>query len=406
VAIGSLAVTAACLPLYIVRWRVGPLPTTLLEVMIGITVLVYGMTLWAEHRLPAGRTPYDIPIVLLLVAGVIGIIVSPDHMRALGIYRAYFVEAILIFYVAVDLVRTRDELRTVLLVAAAGALVMAGGQIVVFIAALARHSVQIDDAPSFLNTSANSVALFLEPPLAFAAGFALFPTTSKERWLGIASLSLLLVAMVLTLSRASYGALAVLAVVLVLNVPSRRVRLGVVGALALILLVVLELPFINQRLGTLNHSVPLRLSIYNQALSMLWQRPILGAGISGFPIRVAPFRPPFQEIELYPHDLWLTTWSELGLLGLIAFAMIFFGLLWRGWRALARAQDIYRPVIWGSVGALLLYLVHGLFDSPYWKNDLSVEFWLIAALQVIAIRGAKAAAQETESVSGAGPARP
>jgi hypothetical protein len=37
---------------------------------------------------------------------------------------------------------------------------------------------------------------------------------------------------------------------------------------------------------------------------------------------------------------------------------------------------------------------------------LSVEFWLIAALQVIAIRGAKAAAQETESVSSAGPARP
>jgi O-antigen ligase len=273
---------------------------------------------------------------------------------------------------------------------------MAGGQIVLFMVTLARHSIQVDDAPSFLNTSANAVALFLEPPLAFAAGFALFPTTVKERWLGVASLSLLLVAMVLTLSRAAYAALAVLAVVLVLSVPSRRLRLGVVGALALVLLVVLELPLINQRLGTLNHSVELRLSIYNQTLSMLKQRPILGAGISGFPIRVAPFRPEGQEIELYPHDLWLTTWSELGLLGLIAFAAIFFGLLWRGWRALVRAQDIYRPVIWGSVGALLLYLIHGLFDSPYWKNDLSVEFWLIAALLVIAIRGARTSAREPE----------
>jgi O-antigen ligase len=179
-----------------------------------------------------------------------------------------------------------------------------------------------------------------------------------------------------------------------------------VGALALVLLGVLELPFINQRLNTLSHSIPLRLSIYNQALGMLSQRPILGAGISGFPIRVAPFRPAGQEVELYPHNLWLTTWSELGLLGVIAFAAIFFGLLWRGWRALTQAQDIYRPVIWGSVGALLLYLVHGLFDSPYWKNDLSVEFWLIAALQVIAIRGAKAATQEPESVSRTRRARP
>jgi hypothetical protein len=36
----------------------------------------------------------------------------------------------------------------------------------------------------------------------------------------------------------------------------------------------------------------------------------------------------------------------------------------------------------------VLYLIHGLFDSPYWKNDLSVEFWLLAAFEVVAIRGA------------------
>jgi O-antigen ligase len=101
---------------------------------------------------------------------------------------------------------------------------------------------------------------------------------------------------------------------------------------------------------------------------MFKQRPIVGACMSGFPIRVAPFRPAGHEIELYQHNLWLTTWSELGLLGVIAFAVIFFGLLWRGWRALTRAQDICRPVIWGSAGALLLYLVHGQFDSPFWKT--------------------------------------
>jgi O-antigen ligase len=89
--------------------------------------------------------------------------------------------------------------------------------------------------------------------------------------------------------------------------------------------------------------------------------------------------------------MWLTTWSETGLLGLLAFAAIFFGLLWRGWRSIARATDIYKPVVWGTTGALVLYLVHGLFDSPYWKNDLSVEFWLVAALQVVAIRAAAGA---------------
>ncbi|TMD93338.1 MAG: O-antigen ligase family protein, partial [Chloroflexi bacterium] len=279
-AVWLLAVTAACLPLYVVRYRVGPLPTTLLEDLIGVTVAAYALTLWSERRLPGARTTYDIPILLLLVAGVMGIVASPDHTRALGIYRAYFVEAVLVFYMAVDLIRSKKELRTVLLGGAAGAAVLAIGQVAVFVVALAHHSVQIDNAPAFLNTSANAVALYLEPPLAFAIGFALFPSSSRERWPAVALLALLLVAMVLTLSRAGYGALAVLAAVMILSVTNRRVRLGIVGGLTVALLAALELPFINQRLSTLNHSVQLRLSIYHQALTMLSQRPIFGAGIS------------------------------------------------------------------------------------------------------------------------------
>jgi O-antigen ligase len=157
-------------------------------------------------------------------------------------------------------------------------------------------------------------------------------------------------------------------------------------------LVVLELPLINHRLNNLAHSVTVRASIYTQTFHMLADHPILGAGIGGFATRVAPYRPPAQAVQIYPHDLWLTTWSELGLLGLISFAVIFFSLLWRGWRALGRSTGIWRPVIWGAAGALVLYLVHGSFDSPYWKNDLSVEFWLLAAFEVVALRAVSAEA--------------
>jgi O-antigen ligase len=388
-AVWSLAVTAACLPLYVVRWRVGPVPSTLLEALIAVTVAAYLVTLWAEKRLPAARTAYDIPIALLLVAGIVGIVVAPDHVRAVGIYRAYFVEAIAIFYIAVDLLRTREDLTRVLTIAAAGSCVMAIGQIFLFVQALAQNQLQLGDAPAFLNTTPNAVAMYLEPPLAFAVAFSLFPSRPRERVVAGGVLALVLVAIVLTLSRASYLAMAVLAVVLVLSFRSPRWRLRAIGLLALLGLLLVEVPFINQRIASLGHSAGLRSSIYGQALRMLSERPLQGAGISGFPIRVAPFRPPTQVIELYPHDLWLTTWSELGLLGLIALAVIAFGLLWRGARALPMASDIFRPVLWGAVGALVLLLVHGLFDSPYWKNDLSVEFWLLAALQVIAVRAAR-----------------
>jgi O-antigen ligase len=388
-AVWSLAATAACLPLYVVRWRVGPVPTTLLEVLIAFTIVAYLATLWTERRLPAARTAYDIPIALLLVAGVIGIAVAPDHTRALGIYRAYFVEAVACFYIAVDLLRTREDLRKVLLVAAAGSCVMAVGQIISFAIVLAQHRLQLGDAPSFLNTSANAVAMYLEPPLAFAVGFTVFASRPKERWIGAGVLALLLVANILTLSRASYLAMAVLAAVLVLSLQSSRWRLRAVGALAVLGLAVLEIPIVNHRLLDLAHSVTNRTTLYRETFEMLSQRPITGAGISGFPVRVAPFRPPNLPVQLYPHDMWLTTWSEIGVLGVLSFAVIFFGLLWRGARALPRATDIYRPLLWGAVGALVLYTVHGLFDSPYWKNDLSVEFWLLAALQVVAVRATR-----------------
>lgn len=382
-----MAVTAACLPLYVVRWHYGPLPTTLLETLILTAVAGYAVTLWTEKRRPP-RSPYDIPIALWLAAGVLGVIAAPDHIKGLGIFRAYFLESVAIFYVAFDILRTRDDLRKLLLIGAVSASIYSVGQIVSFVYVAAHHQLQLGDAPAFLNMSPNAVAMYLEPPLAFAIGFVLFPWGERERLIASVVLGLVLVAMILTLSRAGYLAMAALAVVLVLSLPSRRLRGWVIAGLAVVALLVLELPFINQRIATIGSSAGLRSSIYSQALHVIAQNPLFGAGIDGFPIRVAPWRPATQAIELYPHDIWLTTWSEVGLLGVIVFGVIIFTLLWRGARALRVTTDTYRPILWGCVGALVLILVHGLFDSPYWKNDLSVEFWLIAAMEMAAIRGA------------------
>jgi hypothetical protein len=35
-----------------------------------------------------------------------------------------------------------------------------------------------------------------------------------------------------------------------------------------------------------------------------------------------------------------------------------------------------------------MWTVHGIVDSPYWKNDMSVEFWMLAALIIISTRTA------------------
>ncbi len=368
-----------------VRWRYGPLPTTLLETLILITVAGYVWLLWNERRLPS-RTPYDIPAALWLVAGVLGVIVAPDHRAALGTYRAYFLEAVALFYVAVDLLCTPEQLRKVFLVGSVSAVIYSIGQIVSFVWVAAHHHLQLGDAPAFLNNTPNADAMYLEPILAFSIGFVAFPWSRRVRMIAAVVLGFVLLAMILTLSRAGYLAMAALAVVVVVSLQRGRVRWWTAAGLVVAAAVVLEVPFINQRIAGINSSAALRESIFGQALKMLSQRPIFGAGIDGYPIRVAPFHPSTQTIELYPHDIWLTTWSEVGLLGLFVLAFLLFSLLWRAARALPNVSDVYKPIVWGCFGAFVLIFMHGFFDSPLWKNDLSAEFWLVAAIEVLAIR--------------------
>lgn len=381
---GLYAVTAL-MPSYVLRWHVGPIPTTVLEDIILATAAAYLLSLYQNRTLRLQRTPVDIPIVLLLLAGLISIAVAYSHTSAAGIYRAYFIEAVAVFYIAVDVLRRPSDVRGMLVAAGAGAVIFGVGQIITFCLAVVHHDVQLGLPPSFIYTSSNSVALFLEPPVVFAAAFALYPTNPRERYYALACLAVLVPAAALTLSRGLYAALAVLIVVAVFTARDARQKLVITAAACAVAVALLLLPIVQQRLTTTGISLLQRLVIYDQAWTVLSHRPLTGAGLASYVEATAPLRSPRQWPSLYPHNIWLTFWSETGLLGLLSFAALYLVLLVRGWRALWKATGLSRTVLYGGVGTLIVYLVHGMVDTPYWKNDLAVEFWLVAALVVVAM---------------------
>jgi O-antigen ligase len=372
------------MPSYVIRWRVGPIPTTLLEVMILATTAAYALSLYENRSYRLRRTPIDIPIVLLLVAGLVSVAVAYSHTSAAGIYRAYFLEAVVVFYIAVDVLRHQRDVRGLMIAAGAGSVVFGVGQIVTFALAAIHHSIQLGEPPSFVYTSSNSVALFLEPPLVFAVAFALYPSSARERRYALACLAVLVPAAALTLSRGLYAALAVLIVVAVFTARDARQKLLITAAASAVAVILLLLPIVQQRLTTTGISLLQRLVIYDQAWTVLSHRPLTGAGLASYAQATAPLRSPKQWPEIYPHNIWLAFWSETGLLGLISFASLYVILLVRGWRALWNASGLARTLLFGGVGTLIVYLVHGMVDTPYWKNDLAVEFWLVAALIVVA----------------------
>src|ERR1700719_956317 len=83
--------TCALVPAYVVRWHVGPLPTTLLENAVALTIAAFVVESVRDHSLPVWRVPVTIPAILFLVAGAISIAVAPDHRAAFGLYRAYII---------------------------------------------------------------------------------------------------------------------------------------------------------------------------------------------------------------------------------------------------------------------------------------------------------------------------
>jgi O-antigen ligase len=380
----ALALTAAGLPLYVVRWKYGPISTTLLEGLVVSTVVLYLLWRREEGTLQLNRTPYDIPILLLLFAGACGVLVPPDRWHALGLYRAYFIEPIAIFYVAVDLLRRPGHVRGVLLGLAFGSSIFAILNVAAFFLSFVQGTFILGSPPTALYTSGPEVAMYLEPPLALAAGLLLFADQRRDRLLALGWLALLIPALTLTFSRGAYLAIAVLALV---AIATGRARLVLSAALVVVVIVVLQVPLVQQRLagqfnlGDSDTTIRGRLSIFLDTIPMLRDHPIFGNGLGGYHYL---FRGTIPEI--YPHNMWLTFWVEIGLLGMVAFAVIFFGLMYRGWLAFSRTNGFYRALLWGVSGSLVLWGIHGLVDSPYWKNDMSTEFWLLAALELVAIR--------------------
>jgi O-antigen ligase len=122
------------------------------------------------------------------------------------------------------------------------------------------------------------------------------------------------------------------------------------------------------------------LELCRVTLRMLRDHPLFGVGISGFAAGIAPYwNPQHQDRFIYPHNLLLNFWVETGILGVIAFGWLMiqaFRVTWRGWRE----DREWGPLHLGVLLALIGVIVHGLVDVPYWKNDLSFEFWVLLAL--------------------------
>lgn len=285
----------------------------------------------------------------------------------------------------------------------------------------------------------NAVGLYLAPIAVMIAGFTVCTLMKKqdgslEGWrrkiLRLYAPALVficaLAAIVFARSEGAIAGVAAGLIVLIFGLAGGRARRGI-GLIGLICLVgfIIALParqLIMEKATFSDLSGQIRLQQWRETWSMLQDgRVVFGAGLANYQNAVKPYHqegifynfdhdPNFRnnlvfgnaeyktkhwqptEIYLYPHNFFLNFWSETGLLGLIIILAILIKFL----ADYRRVDKEWRPLYLVLISVMIAIAVHGFVDVQYFKNDLSVLFWLILGMGAILTRIAANITNNTE----------
>lgn len=433
----------AGLPTYLIRFQIGPLPSTLLEVMIIIAFLVWffkdGLTnlRWQNiksHNWRHINYPFRGEIILILLIAYLSLLPAAFSSSALGIFKAYFLEAIMVFILAINTFKNKNDYYKIYYALGVSAFLVSVWAIVQkisgqFIANPFWANPEHFRAVSFYGYP-NAVGLYLGPIIILLTSLLWLvikkkETADKYRLAKIIFLSVTIIISLLAIVLArSEGALAAIAITaftlfLLYGKVARYLALGLAVITALIIFSVPNIrQYVIQKTTFENISGRIRELQWQETYHMLRDgRIIMGAGLNQYPLAVREYHQDgfffnrdnisdfdnklrasaelrtkyWQPIEIYqyPHNIFLNFWSEIGLLGALLFSLLILRYLLTSFHLFVKYKKEKNiesmTMTLGLSGAMLVTALHGLVDVPYFKNDLSVLFWILVAILGIII---------------------
>jgi O-antigen ligase len=357
---------------------------------------------YARGGLPSDLGTFAGPAILLVVAGLVSVAIAENPRPAAREWRTLILEPAL-FYLAARSVFRRPQgampLALAFLVGAGLAAVLALGQSVSGRGLVVAEGVARAAA---LYPSPNNLALLLDRAVPLALACSLYGRAWGPRIVRLADVAtaLTLVALFLSFSRGAWLAtLVAVAIVCWPHLARLLVRrrlpplhwiaavaaLAVAGAATVMALRV-------ERFGSLVSPVGtglLRLRLWEAAVAMIGDHPLLGVGLDQFLyhypryIHAEAWREPGLS---HPHNLLLDFWLRLGLLGVV-FAVWTASLLARrllpsirsAWAATPDRRRSF-PLALGAAGAAVGTVLHGMVDNSYFVADLAYAWWVVVLI--------------------------
>ncbi|MEI8360750.1 MAG: O-antigen ligase family protein [bacterium] len=437
----AIQLTLFSLPAYLVRFNFGA-PLTMLEVMILLNFVIWFIKEWrgllsgiknrfGNNKLIVIEYPFALEMMAILVISFLAVGVAHFSNEAMGIWKAYFFEPLLFLILLYNVFgKSKIDLveRLGLIIRPLGYSALAVGIIAAYqkltgnfianplwAAEETRRVVSVFGYP-------NAVGLYVESIIFLSVGFMWTEFNKKDKALVtlqncLLFLSAMFSVLAIAFARSNGAALGLVAGFSVMAlIYSKKSRLVWLAAVSIVVLIVFGFGFKRDKALeylTLNDfSGQVRRIGWSETVNMLKDhRWFFGAGLASFQKTVAPYHVPgfyynrdkdadfhrklvifdqnyrnkfWQplEIYMYPHNIFLNFWSELGLLGMLLFVWLIGKTLYVSTKMYYRMKspETGRLILLATIGGLVAMTIHGLVDVPYFKNDLAVIFWLLIGI--------------------------
>lgn len=384
----SIYLIVALLPSYLIRFSLLGVPFTVLESMILIAFVVFLFRYKLSWLRTIRENTFFWPIVFILGIATLSIFTSPNLREAAGIWKAYFIEPVIFYILVIHLIKSKKQLQNIFIALGLSALYLSLIAIWQFFSgwnvpeAFLNLDGTVDRVVSVFGYP-NALGLYLGPIIILFTGFLFWAKDSRLlQFFKLAVIALAFLVIVLAESEAAI--FSILGIWLLWGLLHKKTRYYAIALLVLGLLMFILVPqvsdYLLEKVLLQDYSGFVRRLIWQESFIMLSDNWLFGAGLSGYQTKILPYHLPTFEVFLYPHNIILNFWSELGLTGLLLFAWFVIIFFWKNIKKYFTSKSIINLTL---AMVVLQMTIHGLVDAPYFKNDLSVLFWIIIAIYTI-----------------------
>lgn len=375
--------TIFCMPLYLVRISILGLPTNVFELLAMLAIIVWTV----EEKNLYSKKLKEIPVlllisILLILSGILLSILFNDAYRAgFGILKSWFFLPLIFSYALYAKTESKEFIEKMFLTIFLSSAFVGFSAIIYKLLGVLTY----DGRLSAFYLSPNHLAMYLTPGIFFGAYF-LIKKFSKDFFLYSTLLLFLIIPLFFTYSYGAWLAvfISLFVTTLVLLPKKKLILIGLF--IAVILMFVLSQAGTQKFSDLANFSerssLASRTMIWKSAFLMIEQNPILGIGPGNFQAKYLEnqkYFPPYLEWAVpEPHNIFLAFWTQTGLLGIAGFLLLLFFIFRSLFIIIKNKKDAFLAA--PLLGFFICTVLHGLIDTPYWKNDLSFLFWICVLL--------------------------